>query len=129
MPHADPQVRASYHKAYREKYLTDPANRDKVRTADRARATRIRRHIDSVKMASGCVDCGYRGHPAALDFDHVGDKAINVSSAKSIAQANAEITKCEVRCANCHRIKSWERAWGDPCKPDIFVMTYEPVPE
>lgn len=125
MPHADPVKRAAYHKAYRERYLTDPVNREKVRAADRARATRIRRHIDSVKMASGCVDCGYKKHPAALDFDHVGGKAFNVSSAKSIMQADAEIAKCEVRCSNCHRIKSWERAWGDPRKPAIFHETYE----
>jgi hypothetical protein len=124
MPHSDPAVRAAYHKAYRATYIQDPENRAKVRKADRARAERIRRHIDSVKMTSGCADCGYAGHPAALDFDHLGDKALNVSSAKSVAQADIEIAKCEVRCANCHRIKSWERAW---CKPDIFAATYEAV--
>ncbi len=125
MPHADPEVRAAYHKAYREEYLKQPENREKVRATQRARAERIRRHIDAVKLGRGCVDCGFRGHPAALDFDHLGDKAINVSSAKSIAQADLEIAKCEVRCANCHRIKTWERAWGDPCKPYIFAKTYE----
>lgn len=63
-----------------------------------------------MKMARGCVDCGFKDHPAALDFDHVrGVKLLNVSAAKSIAQADAEIAKCEVRCANCHRIKTWER--------------------
>jgi hypothetical protein len=41
--------------------------------------------------------------------DRNGEKLLNVSAAKSIAQARAEIEKCEVRCANCHRIKTWER--------------------
>jgi len=127
MPHADPEVRAAYHRDYIAQYRTDPADMEKVRAADRARATRIRRHIDGVKMARGCIDCGYAAHPAALDFDHLSDKSINVSSAKSIAQADAEIAKCEVRCANCHRVKSWERAWVYPCKPDIFAATYEAV--
>ena len=127
MPHADPEVRAAYHKVYREEYLKRPENREKIRATQRARAERIRRHIDAVKLSRGCIDCGFRGHPAALDFDHLSDKTINVSSAKSIAQADAEIAKCEVRCANCHRIKTWERAWGEPCKPDIFAATYEEV--
>jgi hypothetical protein len=113
MPHADPVARAKYHADYRAEYLKDPANREKVRTAERTRATEIRRYLDAVKMASGCVDCGYREHPAALDFDHVrGEKKHLVSASKSIAQADAEIAKCEVRCSNCHRIRTWERRWG-----------------
>src|ERR1035438_1249037 len=27
--------------------------------------------LQKIKMASGCVDCGYNLHPAALDFDHL----------------------------------------------------------
>lgn len=67
------------------------------------RATIIRRYLDAYKLRVGCVDCGYNGHHAALHFDHVrGSKTINVCNAKSIAQADGEIQKCEVRCANCH---------------------------
>lgn len=29
-----------------------------------------REHMQAVKMAAGCSDCGYREHPAALEFDH-----------------------------------------------------------
>ena len=85
-------------------------------------------------MKCGCVDCGYCEHLAALDFDHVsGEKERLVSFAKSIEQAKTEIAKCEVRCANCHRIRTWERkkrekgAAVHPCKPDIFEATYDPV--
>jgi len=89
------------------------------------RATDLRRYLDSIKTERGCVDCGFSGHPSALDFDHVdGEKLLLVSSCKSRAQADAEIAKCEVRCANCHRIRTWERRWS---KPDIFEQTYEPV--
>ena len=72
-------------------------------------ATGIRRWLDAFKIAAGCVDCGYRAHPHALHFDHLGDKVLNVSYAKSLRQAKAEISKCEVRCANCHSIKTHER--------------------
>ena len=96
--------------------------------SDNRRATELRRYLDGVKMERGCIDCGYRKHPSALDFDHVrGEKVLLVSACKSRAQADTEITKCDVRCANCHRIKSWERRWTDPCKPDIFEQTYEAV--
>ena len=127
MPHADPEAA----RAWRRSWWADlsPERKAEKLAKGNARITKLRRYIDSVKMERGCIDCGYREHPAALDFDHVGDdKALLVSSCKSRAQADAEIAKCEVRCANCHRVKSWERRWGDdPCKPAAFVATFEPV--
>lgn len=27
--------------------------------------------VQSYKLERGCVDCGYKGHPAALEFDHL----------------------------------------------------------
>jgi hypothetical protein len=30
-----------------------------------------RAFIQAQKLKQGCIDCGYKGHPAALDFDHV----------------------------------------------------------
>ncbi len=74
------------------------------------RATALRRWLDEYKVSVGCADCGYRANPVALDFDHVGDtKTRNVCASKSMAQARAEIELCEVRCANCHRVKTHER--------------------
>lgn len=72
------------------------------------------------------MDCGYNQHPAALDFDHVsGEKVILVSFTKSKAQADVEIAKCEVRCANCHRIVTWQRQ--QESKPDVFEKKYEAI--
>lgn len=97
-------------KAWREARLADPAYRKRINRQQNERARAIRAHVNAVKVERGCVDCGYRSHHAALDFDHVGgDKAINVCNAKSIAQAEREIAKCVVRCSNCHRVKTWER--------------------
>jgi hypothetical protein len=60
-----------------------------------------------------CVDCG-QTDIRALEFDHVrGDKTLTIARlldyATSWATIEAEIAKCEVRCANCHRIKTNER--------------------
>lgn len=58
-------------------------------------------------LSHPCVDCG-ETDPIVLEFDHVrGVKSANIgvllrkrSAVKTLA---AEIEKCEVRCANCHR--------------------------
>jgi len=68
--------------------------------------------INAIKLKSGCRDCGYNAHPAALDFDHVrGRKIRTVSQTTTLAQALSEIAKCEIRCANCHRIATANRGW------------------
>ena len=124
MPHRDRLAGRAWRRRWWARL--SPERKCEKQAKANARATILRRYLDDVKMERGCVDCGYRGHPAALDFDHIsGDKAILVSFCKSRRQADAEIEKCEVRCANCHRIKSWERRWA--CKPDIFEATYEPA--
>ncbi len=60
-----------------------------------------------------CVDCG-QTDVRVLEFDHVnGNKFANISrllcTAVSWSRIEAEIAKCEVRYANCHRIKTSER--------------------
>ncbi len=63
-----------------------------------------------------CVDCG-ETNPYVLEFDHRGGKERNVSEmilsgTYSIERVAAEISKCDVRCANCHRRKTArERGW------------------
>ena len=96
-------------KEWRAARLEKPGYRERVNAVANERATGIRRWLDAFKIAAGCVDCGYRAHPHALHFDHLGDKVLNVSYAESLRQAKAEISKCEVRCANCHSIKTHER--------------------
>ena len=63
--------------------------------------------VRSYLLAHPCVDCG-ESDPVVLDFDHVkGGKVKEVSTmvrdGMSAANIRAEIAKCEVRCANCHR--------------------------
>lgn len=112
MPYKDPEKKRAY---LRKRYASlSPEKKRELQEKANNRANEIRRYVDSVKMERGCIDCGYKEHPAALDFDHVhGEKVILVSFAKSKKRADEEMAKCEVRCANCHRIKSWERRWRD----------------
>lgn len=64
-----------------------------------------------------CVDCGV-SDVRVLEFDHLPgvDKLDGVarlaSNGRSIEVLQAEIDKCEVRCRNCHQIKTFERMGG-----------------
>lgn len=71
--------------------------------------------IDIVKeflLNHPCIDCG-EGDIRALDFDHKDPvlKSFNIGEAitggKSIDTLLNEMSKCEIRCANCHRIKTY----------------------
>ena len=83
--------------------------------SSRARKRRTNwRLAGMIKMASGCIDCGYAAHAEALQFDHTGDdKKGNVSdlirSDYSWTTIMTEINKCEIRCANCHAVKTSHR--------------------
>jgi hypothetical protein len=68
------------------------------------------------KLAKGCADCGYNAHSEALDFDHLPGtkKLFNIGYGKDhlLEAILAEIAKCEVVCANCHRVRtSHRRPW------------------
>ena len=83
------------------------------RESNKVRIKRNKEYILTVKSESGCVDCG-ESNPLVLDFDHVrGEKFGNVSDlarqAYSIKKIQKEIEKCETRCANCHRIVTYNR--------------------
>jgi hypothetical protein len=57
-----------------------------------------------------CADCGQRYPAVVMDFDHQRDKRYKVSrlaqTNHSVKALRAEMDKCEVVCANCHRIRT-----------------------
>lgn len=62
-----------------------------------------------------CTDCGMTFHPAAMQFDHTSseDKRNNVANLVSMGLGKktvlAEIEKCDLVCANCHAIRTFNR--------------------
>ncbi len=104
-------------------YKCRPCSRDYVNAhyarnreayAEKARRWEAKRQaaIQAAK-ARPCADCGGSFHYSAMDFDHLpgGEKDFSVSAGRkmSIARVDAEIAKCEVVCANCHRVRTWRR--------------------
>lgn len=61
-----------------------------------------------------CADCDKSFDPICMDFDHLGDKSFSISQAMSCSldRLLAEIDKCEVVCANCHRLRTRDRRVG-----------------
>lgn len=72
--------------------------------------------VDDIKTSTGCADCGLvlPDHPEIYDFDHRPGEPKVASVAKlmtkgTVEQILEEIAKCDVVCANCHRIRTRER--------------------
>ena len=69
----------------------------------------VRAYLESMQ----CADCG-EDNPDVLEFDHVtGEKRKNVSrlvhEGYSLRTIFYEIHKCDVVCANCHRVRTKSR--------------------
>lgn len=55
-----------------------------------------------------CKDC-HTNDPMVLEFDHFKDKTGNIANLAATGNwplVEAEIAKCEIRCANCHKKKT-----------------------
>jgi 5-methylcytosine-specific restriction endonuclease McrA len=96
----------------REWYANHPEVKS-GRMSTNARQRRLDAHwrILDYLRAHPCVDCG-EPDPVVLDFDHLRDKVKNISAMLRHRwdAVLAEIDKCEVVCANCHRRRTARRA-------------------
>lgn len=94
----------------RHAYYVADATRRK-RGAVEANSRRVWEYLSS----HPCVDCG-EADSVVLEFDHRCDKVRAVSALVARGcgweKISAEIRKCDVRCANCHRRKTAkDRGW------------------
>ncbi len=76
--------------------------------AQQARFAAKRRAIIDAAKAVPCSDCGIQYPPVCMDFDHVrGAKSFTIGYdyRGALDRVLEEIAKCDVRCANCHRLR------------------------
>ena len=72
----------------------------------------IQEYVRKIKETSRCKDCDRQYPYYVMDFDHLDSKEHDISFLTSTGRIGAlkqEIDKCEVVCANCHRIRSHTR--------------------
>lgn len=100
-------------------YTQNHYQQNKALYIERAKKTgkearkQAREFIDAAKDHP-CMDCGVKYKPWQMDFDHLDPelKRMNVArlSTYSVKIIEAEIAKCELVCANCHRDRTHHRS-------------------
>lgn len=74
-----------------------------------------------------CIDCKAQYHPCQLDFDHTqGKKHGQVPKMSSLQGIRDEAAKCEIVCANCHRVRTQHTGRGNPrLSPESIDMVWK----
>lgn len=89
----------------------DDKRREQIRLGNLKRRRKLR-EISNKHKDRPCADCGLRYPPYVMDLDHQPgfEKTANVARMISAGYAESrvreELEKCEVVCANCHRIRT-----------------------
>ena len=71
-----------------------------------------------LKADKPCADCGGVFHYAAMEWDHRPGTEKSAIVSALVAQTNSrrrvleEIAKCDLVCANCHAVRTFERMTG-----------------
>ena len=100
-----------------KRYYKDNHDKHRKAVAKRNKNTieENRKWLAEYFLENPCVDCGI-SDILVLEFDHLMDKREGVgrmiAGGWSLITIKAEIAKCEVRCRNCHQIKTFERMGG-----------------
>jgi hypothetical protein len=118
--------RRAYWREYHYRYPA--AYHERRRTLLAARRARNRAFVDAYLADHPCVDCGLTD-PIVMEFDRVrGTKEREISllvrDGATLKRLRAEIDKCAVRCANCHRRKTARDLWK---RPSPIEQGFSPV--
>jgi hypothetical protein len=81
----------------------------------RPRILLAKRLVREAKNGQPCADCGIEYPHYVMDFDHRpgfvkrANLSILVKRGAAEAVLRAEIAKCDLVCANCHRVRTYRR--------------------
>lgn len=109
MPYKDIIKRRLCHKRY---YLR---NKQLYKEKNKRRKRELINFVISFKQKP-CVDCGVQYQHYVMDFDHTDTKTKTTNINRMInfhsyskEKILKEIKKCDLVCANCHRIRTYQR--------------------
>lgn len=101
--------------------MVRPLGANSTRTDNQREKARIYYAAKRAKVQAGknspCMDCGFEPvHPCQMDYDHR-DSSQKVNSIAHMTLVReetllAEIEKCDLICANCHRLRTLRRYKG-----------------
>jgi len=103
-------TRKEYQKKYHKVWYN--AHKKYHRTRINIRRIEIRKWVNEIKSELKCEQCP-ESHVATLDFHHIIPSRKEFQISRAIADGwskdkiLAEIKKCKVLCANCHRKLHW----------------------
>ena len=75
----------------------------------------LRRWVYDLKNNTPCTDCGIQYPYYVTDFDHIEERGVKLNTISklinmgSTIQVKRELEKCDLVCANCHRIRTYNR--------------------
>lgn len=99
-----------YDRTYYANRSDETKKRKTALQAERKRG--LANFINNIKSTRGCIDCKIKNF-IVLDFDHIKDKSFNISDGVRSGYGEdtlmREIGKCDIVCANCHRIRTYNR--------------------
>jgi len=103
-------------------------NKDKLNAIRNNKRAQIRDWLRGYKNVP-CADCGNKYPPTCMDFDHrdPSQKEFNLGSEAiremySLEKLQAEIDKCDIVCANCHRIRTAIQRGEDPAEYGMWGL-------
>jgi len=102
MPYKDEQERRAYQRDWARKNGTAQRNTERRR--------RLCKQVQAYKVERGCERCGYCRSPYALELHHPHGKGGQKTGIAQLvrrgfawSKIEAELSRCTLLCANCHR--------------------------
>lgn len=126
------ECQSVYFKTYYKRHIVN--ERQRLSTRNKLYRIKIRQLAHESKLNKPCADCGIIYNPVCMDYDHRPGtiKCFQISCVAhnwtSIKQLHDEIAKCDIVCANCHRMRTFKRSGKiPPDAPTIIVLHSVPT--
>lgn len=112
VPIKDPQKRREYQRRYQAAHYKKKS--EYYKTKAKEKQSLLKTISKELREENPCIDCGQFYPHYVMDFDHLPGSEKLMDPARlyktgSISKFLQEIDKCEIVCANCHRIRTHNR--------------------